>query len=188
MGRKRLLLRFGALGIGVALALAPGPAASASKSVNHHAKHHKAPKKSGNSTASFNSCSVVTQAEAASALGSSVTPGVLGNAVVEGGFACVFYGPSAPTPSTPNVGQPDSVRVVVVKGPNALTFYNNYKSSPEVRAKALTGYGQQSYYDGYASLNVLKGVYYIRIAVVPAGSAPSLSDEENLANAILPKL
>jgi len=131
---------------------------------------------------------VVTQPEAASAIGASVTTGVLGNATVEGGLACVFYGSSAPTPTTPNVAQADSVRVVVVEGSNALTWYNNYKSSPEVRAQAITGYGDQAYYDGYASLSVMKGDYYLRVAVSPAGAPPSLSDEEQLANAILPKL
>jgi hypothetical protein len=139
-------------------------------------------------TANFNSCSVVTQTEAASALGQSVTPGVLGNATVEGGLACVFYGPSSPTPTTPNVAQPDSVRVVVVKGANALTWYNNYKSSPDVHAQAIAGYGDQAFYDGYASLSVLKGDSYLRIAVSPAGAPPSLSAEEQLATAILPKL
>ena len=39
-------------------------------------------------TGSFNSCSVVTRAEAASAIGQAVTPGVLGHATVEGGLAC----------------------------------------------------------------------------------------------------
>jgi hypothetical protein len=58
-------------------------------------------------TGNFNSCSVVTRDEAAAAIGESVTRGVLGNATVEGGRACVFYGPSAPTPATPNVAQPD---------------------------------------------------------------------------------
>jgi hypothetical protein len=139
-------------------------------------------------TANFNSCSVVTQAEAASAIGQSVTPGVLGNATVEGGLACVFYGPSSPAPTTPNVGQPDTVRVVVVKGSDALTWYNNYKSSPQVHAQPVTGYGDQAFYDGAASLSVLKGNTYLRVAVSPAGAAPSLSDEEQLATAILPKL
>ena len=139
-------------------------------------------------TANFNSCSVVTQAEAASAIGQSVTPGVLGNATVEGGLACVFYGPSSPAPTTPNVGQPDTVRVVVVKGSDALTWYNNYKSSPQVHAQPVTGYGDQAFYDGAASLSVLKGSTYLRVAVSPAGAAPSLSDEEQLATAILPKL
>jgi hypothetical protein len=139
-------------------------------------------------TANFNSCSVVTQAEAASAIGQSVTPGVLGNATVEGGLACVFYGPSSPAPTTPNVAQPDTVRVVVVKGSDALTWYNNYKSSPQVHAQPITGYGDQAFYDGAASLSVLKGNTYLRVAVVPAGAAPSLSAEEQLATAILPKL
>jgi lipopolysaccharide export system protein LptA len=115
-----------------------------------------------------------------------VTAAVLGNATVEGGLACVFYGPSAPTPTTPNAAQADSVRVVVVKGTNALTWYNDYKS--KVSAQPISGYGDQAYYDGYASLSVLKGDYYLRIAVSPAGAAPSLSDEEQLATAILPKL
>jgi hypothetical protein len=139
-------------------------------------------------TANVDSCSVVTQAEAASALGQSVTPGVLGNATVEGGLACVFYGPSSPTPTTPNVAQTDSVRVVVVKGADALNWYNNYKSSPAVHAQAVSGYGDQAFYDGYASLSVVKGDTYLRIAVAPAGAPPSLSAEEQLATAILPKL
>jgi hypothetical protein len=138
--------------------------------------------------ANFNSCSVVTQAQAASALGTSVTPGVLGTATVEGGLACVFYGPSAPTPTTPDVAQIDSVRVVVVKGADALTWYNNYKSLPQVHAQPVSGYGDQAYYDGYASLSVMKGAYYLRLAVAPIGTPPSLTAEEALAAAILPNL
>ncbi len=137
-------------------------------------------------TSNFNSCSVVTQAEAASAIGQAVTPGVLGNATVEGGLACVFYGPSAPSPRTPNVAQPDSVRVVVVKGADALTWYNDYKS--KVNPQPVTGYGDEAYWDGDASLSVLKGNSYLRIAVAPSGAPPSLSDEKQLATAILPKL
>ena len=134
----------------------------------------------------FDSCSVVTQAEAASALGQAVTPGVLGHATVEGGLACVFYGPSAPTPRDPNVAQADSVRVVVVHGPKALTWFQDYKS--KVSAQPVTGYGDQAYYDGYASLSILEGDYYVRIAVAPAGAPPSLTAEKQLAGAILPKL
>jgi hypothetical protein len=198
MKRNHVVVRACACGMALAMVLAPATAASAGKKPPHHAKtkhkktKHKKAKTSTTttsaSTANFNSCSVVTQAEAASAIGSSVTPGVLGNATVEGGLACVFYGPSAPTPTTPNVGQPDSVRVVVVKGSDALTWYNNYKSSPEVRAQPITGYGDQAYYDGYASLSVLKGDDYLRVAVVPVGAPPSLAKEELLANTILPKL
>ena len=138
------------------------------------------------STTNFNSCSAVTQPEAARAIGGSVSAGVLGSATVEGGLACVFYGPSAPTPHTPNVAQPDSVRVVVVKGADAVTWYNDYKT--KVRAQAVTGYGDQAYWDGGASLSILKGNSYLRIAISPAGAAPSLSDEKQLATAILPKL
>jgi hypothetical protein len=84
------------------------------------------------------------------------------------------------------VAQPDSVRVVVVKGPDAMTWYNDYKS--KVNAQAVTGYGDQAYWDGDASLSVLKGDSYLRVAVAPAGAPPSLSDEKQLATAILPKL
>ena len=137
-------------------------------------------------TANFNSCSVVTRAEAASAIGESVTSGVLGSATVEGGLACVFYGPSAPKPRDPNVAQPDSVRVVVVKGANVSKWYKDYRS--KVSARTINGYGNEAFYDGYASFSVLKGDYYLRIAVSPAHAVPSLSDEERLAKAILPKL
>jgi lipopolysaccharide export system protein LptA len=67
-----------------------------------------------------------------------------------------------------------------------MTWYNDYRS--KVKAQSLTGYGDQAYYDGYASLSVLKGDYYLRIAVSPARAAPSLSDEKELATAVLPKL
>jgi hypothetical protein len=130
---------------------------------------------------------VVTQSQASSAIGETVSAGTLGNATVEGGLACVFYGPSAPTPHTPNVAQSDSVRVVVVEGADALTWYNDYKSSSTLE-EAVSGYGDQAFYDGYASLSVMKGDYYLRIAVSPANAAPSLPDEEKLATDILPSL
>jgi hypothetical protein len=134
----------------------------------------------------FNSCSVVTRAEAASAIGQRVTSGTLGTATVEGGLACVFYGPDAPKPRDPNVAQGDSVRVVVVNGADALKWYKAYKA--KVAAQPITGYGDQAFYDGYASLSVLKGDYYLRVAVSPFDAPPSLRDEERLAKAILPKL
>ena len=52
----------------------------------------------------FDSCTVVTQAEAASAIGESVTQGVDGRGTVRGGLACVFFGPSAPNPTDANFG------------------------------------------------------------------------------------
>ncbi len=135
-------------------------------------------------SANFDSCSVVTQAEAASAIGQSVTPGVPGNATVEGGKACVFYGPLAPPVTTPDAAQPDTVRVVLVKGADALQWYNDYKT--KVPAQSVSGYGDQAYFDGRASLSILKGDAYLRIAVAPPGAPPSLTDEEHLAAAILP--
>ena len=165
---------------------APAPPSSTSVPVGSATPVPPATVPAPAATGNFDSCSVVTQAEAASALGQAVTAGVLGNATVEGGLACVFYGPSAPTPRDPNVAQADSVRVVVVHGAKALVWYENYKS--RVSAQAVTGYGDQAYWDGYASFSVLKGDYYLRIAVVPAGAPPSLTAEEHLAAAILPKL
>ena len=164
-------------------AVVPLPAAAAKHKAKSKAKTKKPVAKT---SANFNSCSVVTQAEAAAAIGTSVTAGVLGTATVEGGLACVFYGPSAPSPTTPDTAQSDSVRVVVVKGTDALQWYNDYKS--KVSPQPITGYGSQAYYDGYASLSVLKGDYYLRVAVAPAAAPPSLADEERLAAAILPKL
>jgi hypothetical protein len=110
----------------------------------------------------------------------------LGHATVEGGRACVFYGPSAPRPHDPNLPQADTVRVVIVKGPRAARYYEDYRS--RVRAEAIAGYGGQAFFDGFASLNILKGDAYLRVAVVPAGAPPSLADEEKLAAAVLPKL
>jgi hypothetical protein len=173
------------LSVAVAASIVTQAPAGATKH-KHKSKPKPKPKKTVKATGNFNSCSVVSQAEAASAIGTSVTPGVLGNATVEGGLACVFYGPSAPTPTTPNVAQPDTVRVVVVEGSDALTWYNDYKS--KVSPQAISGYGSQAFYDGYASLSVLKGDYYLRIAVAPSDAPPSLSAEEQLAAAILPKL
>jgi len=163
-----------------------GPAPTASASVASPTTSAPVAAETTAATGNFDSCSVVTQAEAASAIGTAVTPGVLGSATVEGGLACVFYGPSAPTSRNRNVAQADSVRVVVVKGSQAVTWYNDYKS--KVRAQPITGYGDQAYYDGYASLSVLKGDNYLRIAVSPAGATPSLSDERQVATAVLPKL
>ena len=177
-----------ALGSGTACTNSSGGGSGSSSGGGSGGSSGSSSGSSGGDGGNFDSCTVVTQAEAASAIGQSVTPGVLGNATVEGGLACVFYGPSSPAPTTPNVGQPDTVRVVVVKGSDALTWYNNYKSSPQVHAQPVTGYGDQAFYDGAASLSVLKGGSYLRVAVAPAGTPPSLSAEEQLASAILAKL
>ena len=128
----------------------------------------------------FNSCSVVTRAEAASALGQAVTAGVLGHATVEGGLACVFYGPAVP-PALRNADVPmgDSVRVVVVKGPNALKWYKDYES--KVKAQPVSGIGNRAFFDGYTSLSVLKGNYYLPRRGHPA--AYPVSEEVSPASA-----
>jgi hypothetical protein len=134
----------------------------------------------------YNSCLIVTAAEAGSALGSTVSTGELGSATVEGGLACVFYGPSAPAAHNPNSAQPDTVRVVLVKGANALKWFNDYKS--KVPFRTVHGFGDKAYFDGGASLSILKGSNYLRIAVVPAAGPPSLADEKKLATAVLPNI
>jgi len=132
--------------------------------------------------AAIDSCTAVTQAEAGAALGQSVRAPVMGKATVEGGIACVFYGPSVPVGADPDIPVADSVRVVLVTGTQALTYFTNYKS--KVPAQTIAGYGDQAYYDGSASFSVLKGSDYIRIAVI--GVPDVLKPEEQLASDALP--
>jgi hypothetical protein len=79
-----------------------------------------------------------------------VKPPVRGKATVEGGVACVFYGPDVPAGANPDVALPDSVRVVLVTGRKAKRFFDDYRS--KVHAQSVTGLGDQAFYDGYASL------------------------------------
>ena len=132
----------------------------------------------------FDSCSVVTQAEAGTALGQTVQTPVRGKATVEGGVACVFYGPSVKAGTDPDVPVTDSVRVVLVVGPDATTWFNDYKS--KVHAVAITGLGDQAYFDGSASVSVLKGDEYLRVAVI--GVASFEDAEKTLAQAVLPRM
>jgi hypothetical protein len=132
---------------------------------------------------SANSCSVVTQSEAGAALGQPVKSPLLGKATVEGGVACVFYGPDVPPGTSPDVAVPDSVRVVLVTGADAAKWFDNYRG--KVHAQPLSGLGDKAYYDGYASISVLQGDAYVRIAV---GKADNLSVEEALARDALPRM
>ena len=109
---------------------------------------------------------------------------VRGKATVEGGVACVFYGPSVPVGADPDVPVNDSVRVVLVVGPDALQFFNDYRS--KVPAQAIAGLGDQAYYDGSASLSVLKGNEYLRVAVI--GVSTVLAAEKTLAQDVLPRM
>jgi uncharacterized protein DUF3558 len=129
------------------------------------------------------SCDVITAAEASAALGQPVKPPRRGKAIVEGGVACVFYGPKAPPDLSPDVATYDVVRVVLVTGQNARKWFDDYRS--KVSAQPISGLGDSAFYDGYASVSVLKGDAYVRIAV---GTAPNLSQEETLARDALPRM
>jgi hypothetical protein len=132
---------------------------------------------STNASNAPNSCSIITRSQAGAALGQSVKPPVRGRATVEGGVACVFYGPHAPKGANADVPVTDSVRVVLVSGPKAKVYFDDYRS--RVHAQRISGLGNQAYYDGYASLSVLKGRYYVRIAVI--GVRNVLAAEKTLA-------
>jgi hypothetical protein len=130
------------------------------------------------------SCVAVTQSEAAAALGQSVRAPVRGKATVEGGIACVFYAPSVPPGADPDIPVNNSVRVVLVRGSDAARFFNDYRG--RVRPVPVTGLGDQAYFDGTASLSVLKGDSYLRVAVI--GVTDVLSAEKKLAAAALPRM
>jgi hypothetical protein len=132
---------------------------------------------------SFDSCAIVTETMASNALGETVTRGVLGNATVEGGKACVFYGPNAPTPHNADVAQRDSVRVVGVTGGDAAKFFNDYKS--KVPAVPLSGFPGKAFSDGGNSVSVLVRDHYLRVAVIAASGGPSLQSEKQLASTIV---
>jgi hypothetical protein len=111
---------------------------------------------------------VISKAQASAALGQAVTGPVRGKAVVEGGVACVFNGTGVPPGADPDVPHAGTVRVVLVTGPKAKTYFDDYRS--RVHAQPVSGLGDAAYYDGFASVSVLKGNAYVRIAVVIAGN------------------
>lgn len=119
---------------------------------------------------------MITQAEAGAALGQQVKPPIKGKAVVEGGVACVFYGPNVPAGASPDIPYGDTVRVVLVTGAKAKKWFHDYRS--KVDAKPISGLGDAAFYDGYASISVLKGDSYVRIAV---GIFNNLGPEKKLA-------
>jgi len=130
------------------------------------------------------SCSVVTAAEASAALGGQkVTGPHIGHATVEGGTACVWYGPQVPPGASPDIPYGDTVRVVLVIGPKAKKYFDDYRS--KVHAQTIAGLGDAAFYDGYASISVLQGDAYVRIAV---GIPDNLSVEETLARDALPRM
>ena len=127
---------------------------------------------------------IVTRAEAGAALGQTVRPPVRGHATVEGGVAAVFYGPNAPAGANADVPVTDSVRVVLVTGPNALKYFDDYRT--KVHAQPIAGLGDKAYYDGYASLSVLKGDEYLRVAVI--GAPNVLNAERQLVASVVHRM
>jgi hypothetical protein len=95
--------------------------------------------------AATDSCSVITQAEAGAALGQQARPPVRGKATVEGGVACVFYGPDVPAGTSPDIPVADSVRVVLVTGHQAVKYFKDYRR--QVAARTITGLSDQAYYE-----------------------------------------
>jgi len=87
------------------------------------------------------SCAVITRAQAAHALGHAVGAPVRGRATVEGGVACVYYGPGAPARANPDVPLSDSVRVVLVRGAQAKGLFNDYRA--RVSAQPIAGLGDR---------------------------------------------
>jgi hypothetical protein len=130
------------------------------------------------------SCTVVTQANVSTALGETVRAPVQGKATVEGGIACVYYGTSVPI-GDPDVPSADSVRVVLVTGADGTKWFNDYES--KVHAVAISGLGDQAYWDGSASVSVLKGTSYLRISVI-GKTGISEAAEKTLAATALPNM
>jgi hypothetical protein len=160
-----------------------GPSASAGPQTAAAAAGAEGSASPGPAAASADSCTVITQAQAGAALGQAVRPPIRGKATVEGGVACVFYGPDVPAGTSPDIPVADSVRVVLVTGPKARKYFDDYRS--KVAARPVAGLGDRAYYDGYASISVLKGDAYLRIAV---GTFHNLAAEEKLAADALPRM
>jgi len=139
-----------------------------------------APSPPGHPAGKATSCTVISSAEASAALGQDVTGPVRGKAVVEGGVACVFNGPGVPPGADPDTPQADTVRVVLVTGQKAKLYFDDYRD--RVHAQPISGLGDAAYYDGFASVSVLKGNAYVRIAVVIADNLRA--DKALAANAL----
>jgi hypothetical protein len=170
-----------ATALGLALALGACSAATPTSTSSSGGQHVRSKHPSANGA--INSCTVVSESNVSTALGQSVQPGVRGKATVEGGVACVFYGPTVPEGTNPDVPIADSVRVVLVTGANGVKWFNDYKT--KVHAVSLSGLGDQAYYDGVASVSVLKGTEYLRISVIKASGTDEAA-EKTLALTALP--
>jgi hypothetical protein len=73
--------------------------------------------------------------------------------------------------------------VVLVTGPKAKKYFDDYRS--KVQARTIAGLGDAAFYDGYASISVFKGDAYLRIAV---GVVNPLGQEKTLAADAVPRM
>jgi hypothetical protein len=189
--RHRVALTVAAVAIGtLAAACSSGTASTSGSSPPAVSAATSAPATSTTSAApaqadgKATSCTVITEAQASAALGGqAVQPPVMGKAYVEGGKACVFDGPNAPPDANPDIPYADTVRVVLVTGPKAKKYFKDYRS--KVNAQPISGLGDAAFYDGFASISVLKGDAYVRIAV---GIVNNLSSEKKLAAEALTRM
>ncbi len=162
----------------------PTPAPATTTTASATASTTTTPPTSATIASTADSCSVITQSEAGNALSQAVKAPVMGKAWVEGGHACVFYGPGVPVGTNPDVPVTNSVRVVLVNGSQAKMYYDDYKT--KIPAKDISGFGDQAYYDGSMSISVMKGSSYLRVAVI--GVPDVLKAEEQLATVALSRM
>ena len=128
-------------------------------------------------------CGLITRAEASSALKQRITRQVVGRSTFGAGVACAFYAPDVPPSADPNLAQPDSVRITVATGPDAVRTFDDYRA--KVHPEPIPGLGDRAFYDGSASVSVLKGSTYVRIMV---GVANNLTPEKILAFEAVPRM
>jgi len=88
-----------------------------------------------------------------------------------------------PPGADPDIPHADTVRVVLVTGPKSKSYFDDYRG--RVHAQPISGLGDAAYYDGFASVSVLKGDAYVRIAV---GIANNLRADKTLAASALARM
>jgi hypothetical protein len=88
-----------------------------------------------------------------------------------------------PPGADPDTPQADTVRVVLVTGSKAKQYFDDYRG--KVHAQPISGLGDAAYYDGFASVSVLKGDSYVRIAV---GIPDNLRADKTLAASALARM
>jgi hypothetical protein len=134
----------------------------------------------GGAPKELNACTLITQAEAASALGEAVDPGTVPE---PGAQSCLF---SASAGITIN-----SVEISITSGGG---FDSSKPSIPGLTITKVSGIGDDAYSvsigDGYIVLNVKKGQTTFTVSVLHKGTSNDdlLAAEKTLATAILGRI